>query len=340
MKFLDEAKIYLQSGKGGNGCVSFRREKFIEYGGPDGGDGGSGGDVIFKCVTNRNTLIDFRFTQHFKAKRGKDGAGKRKKGAKGQSILIEIPQGTSVYNDDKSIKLLEFKKNEEELVFLKGGNGGFGNYKFKSSKNISPKTSNPGYPGKEMWVRLRLNLIADIGIIGLPNVGKSSFLKVTTKATPKIADYPFTTLSPNLGVISFDNFDELVIADIPGIIKNANKGVGLGLKFLGHIEKCSFLLHFLDINDKHIIRNYRNIRKELKKYGKSIEEKEEIIILSKSDLCSIKFRNTQLSKIKSISKNKIYVISIKYEDTIKNLKSILFKKKKIFKKTKHKKWSP
>ena len=167
MKFLDEAKIYLQSGKGGNGCVSFRREKFIEYGGPDGGDGGNGGDIIFRCVSNRNTLIDFRFKQHFKARAGKDGSGKRKKGAKGDSLFIEVPLGTSVYSDDKSIKLIEFSKNNEELVFLKGGNGGFGNYKFKSSKNISPKTSNPGYPGKEMWVRLRLNLIADIGIIGL-----------------------------------------------------------------------------------------------------------------------------------------------------------------------------
>ena len=254
MKFLDQAKIFVKAGNGGSGSASFRREKFIEYGGPDGGDGGNGGDIVFKCVTNRNTLIDFRFKQHFRAKSGKDGSGKRKKGAQGDSILIEVPQGTSIYNDDKSVKLLELKKANEELVFLKGGNGGFGNYKFKSSKNISPRTSNPGYPGKDMWVRLRMNLIADVGIIGLPNVGKSSFLKSTTRANPKIANYPFTTLAPNLGVVSFDNYDELVIADIPGIIKNANKGIGLGLKFLGHVEKCNLLLHFLDINDKHILK--------------------------------------------------------------------------------------
>ena len=340
MKFLDEAKIYLQSGKGGNGCASFRREKFIEYGGPDGGDGGNGGDIVFKCVTNRNTLIDFRFKQHFKAKSGKDGSGKRKKGAQGDSVLIEVPQGTSIYNDDKSVKLLELKKANEELVFLKGGNGGFGNYKFKSSKNISPRTSNPGYPGKEMWVRLRMNLIADVGIIGLPNVGKSSFLKSTTRANPKIANYPFTTLAPNLGVVSFDNYDELVIADIPGIIKNANKGIGLGLKFLGHVEKCNLLLHFLDINDKHILKNYKNIRKELRQYGKSIEEKEEIIVLTKSDLCDEDFTKKQLAKINSISKNKTCVVSIKYATSIKNLITILFKEKKIIEKPKKNKWSP
>ena len=340
MKFLDEAKIYLQSGKGGNGCVSFRREKFIEYGGPDGGDGGNGGDIIFRCVSNRNTLIDFRFKQHFKARAGKDGSGKRKKGAKGDSLLIEVPVGTSVYSDDKSIKLIEFSKNNEELVFLKGGNGGFGNYKFKSSKNISPKTSNPGYPGKEMWVRLRLNLIADIGIIGLPNVGKSSFLNITTRANPKIANYPFTTIIPNLGVVNLGNFDELVIADIPGIIKNANKGVGLGLKFLGHIEKCNLLLHFLDVNDNQIINNYKNIRNELQKYSKYVADKKEIIVLTKSDLCSENYKQTQLKKINGISKNKICIISIKDKKSIMDLKKILFREKKAFYNIKTEKWSP
>ncbi|MAJ24826.1 MAG: GTPase ObgE, partial [Rickettsiales bacterium] len=242
MKFLDEAKIFLRSGSGGNGCVSFRREKFIEYGGPDGGDGGKGGDIVFRAVNNKNTLIDFRFKQHFRATRGKDGAGKKKKGPSGKPLYIEVPCGTSIYTDDKSVKLLELTKEFEEFTFLKGGKGGFGNYRFKSSRNVTPKKSNPGEAGNEVWVRLRLNLIADVGIIGLPNVGKSSFLNSITNANPKIANYPFTTLHPNLGVINYDNYNEIILADIPGIIKNASEGIGLGIKFLGHIEKCKFLL--------------------------------------------------------------------------------------------------
>ena len=292
MKFLDEAKIFLQSGAGGNGCVSFRREKYIEYGGPDGGDGGNGGDIVFRAVSNKNTLIDFRYQQHFKANRGKDGSGKRKKGPSGKALFIDVPYGTSVYTEDKSTKLLELNKDSEEAMLLKGGKGGFGNFKFKSSRNVSPKKSNPGQPGNAMWVRLRLNLIADAGIIGLPNVGKSSFLKSITNANPKIGDYPFTTLHPNLGVVTYKNYEELVIADIPGIIKNASSGVGLGIKFLGHIEKCKVLLHFLDCSQKNITKNYEIIREELLKYGSGLNEKKEILVLTKSDLID----KTQLAK--------------------------------------------
>ncbi len=340
MKFLDEAKIYLQSGGGGNGCVSFRREKYIEYGGPDGGDGGNGGDIVFKCVSNKNTLIDFRYKQHFKAGRGSDGQGKRKKGSNGKTLLIEVPIGTSIYTDDKSTKLLELDKELKESTFLKGGKGGFGNYKFKSSRNISPKNSNPGLPGQDMWIRLRLNLIADVGIVGLPNVGKSTFLKIITNARPKIANYPFTTLYPHLGVINYDNYSELVLADIPGIIKNASKGVGLGIKFLGHIEKCNALLHFIDLSSNKIEKNYEIIRNELISYGKNLDNKKEIIVLTKADLCSEESKIKKLKEIKNFTKEKVHCISVKNKESILELKNLLYsfwndKKIKI-----KEKWTP
>ena len=340
MKFLDEAKIFLQSGKGGNGCVSFRREKYIEFGGPDGGDGGKGGNIFFKGVLNKNTLIDFRFRQHFKAQKGRDGAGKKKKGANGKNIFIEVPVGTSIYNDDYSVKLLEIKEENSELLFLAGGNGGFGNYKFKSSKNITPKKANAGYPGEEMWVRLRLNLIADIGIIGLPNAGKSSFLKFVTNASPKIADYPFTTLFPNLGVIYNKDHQEIILADIPGIIKNAYKGLGLGLKFLGHVEKCSQILHFIDISKRDIIKQYEIIRKELSKYGKGLDKKKEIIVLTKKDLVNEKVYSEKKKQLEHYTEKNNYAISIKDKISIDKLVNKLIFKNESMSKNKENKWSP
>tara|TARA_B100001248_G_C27385280_1_gene459298 strand:+ start:484 stop:1506 length:1023 start_codon:yes stop_codon:yes gene_type:complete len=340
MKFLDEAKIFLQSGKGGNGCVSFRREKYVEFGGPDGGDGGKGGDILFKGSLNKNTLIDFRFRQHYKAQKGKDGAGKKKKGATGNNICIEVPVGTSIYNEDYTIKLLEILDDNNPHLFLKGGNGGFGNYRFKSSKNITPKKANVGYPGEETWVRLRLNLIADIGIIGLPNAGKSSFLKYVTNANPKIASYPFTTLFPNLGVVSNRDYKEIILADIPGIIENAYKGSGLGLKFLGHIEKCSKILHFIDISKKDIIDKYKIIRKELSKYGKGLDEKKEIIVLTKKDLVSEETSRKKLAELKNITKKNNYSISIKDKSSIVKLLNNLFLKERNIMNKEVNKWTP
>ena len=340
MKFLDEAKIFLQSGSGGNGCVSFRREKYIEYGGPDGGDGGNGGDIVFRAVNNKNTLIDFRYKQHFKATKGKDGAGKRKKGPSGSTLFVDVPCGTSIYSDDKSIKLLELNKEFEEALFLKGGKGGFGNYKFKSSRNVAPKKSNPGEPGNSTWVRLRLNLIADVGIIGLPNVGKSSFLKSVTNASPKIGDYPFTTLHPNLGVVNYDNHSEIIIADIPGIIKNASNGIGLGIKFLGHIEKCKILLHFLDCSQKNIIKNYEIIRAELSKYGSELKEKKEILVLTKSDLVTEEKINQYKKKLADFCDNNVVSISINDLNSLNTLKKLLLSEKIKNDKVILKKWHP
>ena len=340
MKFLDEAKIFLQSGAGGNGCVSFRREKYIEYGGPDGGDGGNGGDIVFRAVSNKNTLVDFRYKQHFKADRGKDGSGKRKKGTSGKLLFIDVPCGTSVYTDDKSTKLLELNKEFEEAMILKGGKGGFGNFKFKSSRNVAPKKSNPGQPGNAMWVRLRLNLIADVGIIGLPNVGKSSFLKSITNANPKIGDYPFTTLHPNLGVVSYENYEELVIADIPGIIKNASSGTGLGLKFLGHVEKCKVLLHFLDCSKKNIKKNYEIIREELSKYGSGLKEKKEILVLTKSDLISDIQADKYSKQLKNYFNKNVISISINDLNSLIALKKLLLSEKNKNKQFDKKKWQP
>ena len=340
MKFLDEAKIFLQSGAGGNGCVSFRREKYIEYGGPDGGDGGKGGDIVFRAISNKNTLIDFRYKQHFKANKGKDGSGKRKKGQSGKALFIDVPCGTSIYSDDKSTKLLELNKEFEEAMILKGGKGGFGNYRFKSSRNVTPKKSNPGKSGDAMWVRLRLNLIADAGIIGLPNVGKSSFLKSVTNANPKIGNYPFTTLHPNLGVVNYEHYEELVIADIPGIIKNASTGIGLGIKFLGHVEKCKVLLHFLDCSQKNIIKNYEIIREELSKYGSGLKEKKEILVLTKSDLLNENLINKYSQKLKDYSNKNVISISINNSNSLIALKKLLLSEKIKTKQEDKKKWKP
>ena len=282
MKFLDEAKIYLKSGDGGDGCVSFRREKFIEFGGPDGGDGGRGGDIEFICVDNINTLIDFRYKQHFKAGRGTHGMGRNRSGPKGKTITIQVPIGTQILSEDKKEILADMTAAGETAIFLRGGDGGRGNARFKSSINQAPRRYDPGWPGEERWIWLRLKLIADAGIIGLPNAGKSTFLSAVTRAHPKIGDYPFTTLYPNLGMVRHGN-DEFVLADIPGIIDGASDGAGLGTRFLGHVERCRVLLHLIDVTSDNPVDSYKTIRKEIEAYGGGLAEKREIIALNKCD---------------------------------------------------------
>ena len=303
MKFLDQAKIYIASGNGGDGCASFRREKYIEYGGPNGGDGGNGGNIIFKIDKNLNTLIDFRYQQHFKAKRGENGKGKNQTGAKGSNLVIKVPPGTEIYNEDKSVLLMDLTKQEEEIVFVKGGNGGLGNSHFKSSVNQAPRKFTKGEIGQEKWIWLSLKLFADIGIIGKPNAGKSTFLSKVSNANPKIGDYPFTTLHPVLGTIKkFDK--EIVLADIPGLIEGAHEGKGLGDKFLAHIERCKCLLHFVDATDENWHKNYNTVRNEISKYSKKIETKKEIIVLSKFDLIESQIEDI-IEKIKKTISSKI-----------------------------------
>lgn len=282
MKFLDEAKIYLRSGDGGNGCVSFRREKYIEYGGPDGGDGGRGGDIVFECVQGLNTLIDFRYKQHFKAPRGIDGMGRNRSGSSGKELVVKVPPGTQVMDEDKEEVLADLTEPGQRIVLLKGGNGGFGNTHFKSSVNQAPRRANPGLEGQEVWVWLRLKLIADAGLIGLPNAGKSTFLAACTRAHPKIADYPFTTLHPNLGVVAIDD-RTFVLADIPGLIEGASEGAGLGTRFLGHVERCGVLLHLVDGTAENVGDAYETVRGELAAYGGGLDEKPEIVALNKID---------------------------------------------------------
>ena len=282
MKFLDEAKIYVKSGNGGPGCISFRREKCAEYGGPDGGNGGRGGDVIFESVQNLNTLIDFRYTQHFKAQNGVHGSGRNRTGGAGDTILVKVPVGTQVLADDKETILYDFDKKGQRVTVLKGGDGGFGNAHYKSATNQAPRKSTPGWEGQEMDLWLRLKLIADAGLLGMPNAGKSTFLSAVTRAKPKIADYPFTTLHPNLGAIKVANH-EFVIADIPGLIEGANEGHGLGTRFLGHVERTSILLHLVDITQDDIVKTYRTVRNELEKYDPILAGKREIVALNKSD---------------------------------------------------------
>src|ERR1700674_3672995 len=266
MKFLDEAKVYIRSGDGGNGCVAFRREKFIEFGGPSGGDGGKGGDVVAMAVEGLNTLIDYRYQQHFKAKPGGGGMGKDRHDANGPDIVLKVPAGTQIYEDDGETLLADLDKPGERVVLARGGNGGFGNTHFKSSTNRAPRHANPGQPGEERMIRLRLKLIADAGLIGLPNAGKSTFLAAVSAAKPKIADYPFTTLHPQLGVVSVDE-REFVLADIPGLVERAHDGAGLGDRFLGHVERCRALLHLIDGTCEHAGRAYKTVRAELSAYG-------------------------------------------------------------------------
>src|SRR6478736_3657889 len=282
MKFLDEAKVYIASGAGGNGCVSFRREKFIEFGGPNGGDGGRGGDVVVEAVNGLNTLIDYRYQQHFKAQRGGNGMGKDCAGANGKDVVLKVPIGTQVYEEDGETQIADLTKVGQRVTISKGGNGGFGNAYFKSSTNRAPRKANPGQPGEELTIRLRLKLIADAGLIGLPNAGKSTFLSVVSAAKPKIADYPFTTLHPQLGVVRIDE-REFVIADLPGLIEGAHEGVGLGDRFLGHTERCRVLLHLVDGTGEDPAGAYQTVRNELEAYGHGLEDKPEIVALTKAD---------------------------------------------------------
>lgn len=283
MRFLDQAKVYVRSGDGGNGCVSFRREKFIEFGGPNGGDGGRGGDVWVEAVPGLNTLIDYRYQQHIKAGRGQNGMGKDRHGAGGGDVVLKVPVGTQILEDDRETLIADLTAPGQRVRLAAGGNGGFGNSRFKSSVNQAPRRANPGLPGEERWVWLRLKLLADAGLVGLPNAGKSTFLTAISRARPKVADYPFTTLTPHLGVATTDG-REIVVADIPGIIEGASEGAGLGLRFLGHVERCAVLLHLIDGGQEDVAGAYRLIRRELADYGHGLADKAEIVGLNKIDL--------------------------------------------------------
>ena len=308
MKFLDQAKIHIQSGNGGNGCVSFRREKFVEFGGPNGGNGGKGGDIIIKCVDGLNTLIDYRYRQHFKAKNGSPGMGSDKTGRSGEDTIIEVPRGTLILEEDNEEVIADVVNKDQSLTILKGGNGGFGNAHFKSSENQTPRTANDGENGQEKWIWLRLKLIADIGLIGLPNAGKSTLISTVSEAKPKIADYPFTTLNPVLGIAKY-NDNELVIADIPGLIEGAHEGKGLGDRFLGHIERCNLLLHLVDANDTDVINSWKTVRNEISAYSKELDEKKEIIVLSKSDSINEEKLDEKLIILKDYTNKDVFKMS-------------------------------
>ncbi|MBS7696810.1 MULTISPECIES: GTPase ObgE [unclassified Chelatococcus] len=308
MKFLDQAKVYVRSGDGGAGCVSFRREKFIEFGGPNGGDGGRGGDVVVECTDGLNTLIDYRYQQHFKARPGMHGMGKNRNGPRGDDVVLKVPQGTEIYTEDGETLLADMTEVGQRVVLARGGNGGFGNAYFKSSTNQAPRHANPGQTGTEMWIWLRLKLIADAGLVGLPNAGKSTFLAAVSAAKPKIADYPFTTLHPGLGVVGVDG-REFVLADIPGLIEGAHEGHGLGDRFLGHVERCRVLLHLVDGTGEHAGKAYKTVRAELEAYGHGLSEKPEIVVLTKADSLDDQTRKDQVARLKRASKRTPYVIS-------------------------------
>ncbi len=322
MKFLDQVKIYIKAGDGGSGSPSFRREKFIEFGGPDGGDGGKGGSVVLVSERNLNTLIDYRYQQHFKAERGGDGKGKNQTGKGGDNLYLKVPIGTQVFEEDNKTLIFDFKKEKEEYTAAIGGKGGFGNTRFKSSTNRAPRKFTKGLKGENFWIWLQLKTIADIGIIGLPNAGKSSLLASITSANPKIANYKFTTLNPNLGVALYDD-KEITLADIPGLIEGAHKGVGLGTKFLKHIERCKTLLHLIDVTEKDLIRSYKQIRAELGKYSKSLLKKNEIIVLNKIDLIDKKNLDSKKKILSGKIKKKIYDLSTLDKSKISKIKSKL-----------------
>lgn len=322
MKFLDQAKIYLESGHGGPGCVSFRREKYIEYGGPDGGNGGKGGDIYFEVVDTLNTLIDFRYQQHFRAENGHHGAGRLRTGADGQDLVIRVPVGTEILDEDKETVLADLTQAGQKILFLKGGDGGFGNTHYKSSVNQAPRKFTPGWPGQEIAIWLRLKLIADIGLLGLPNAGKSTFLAACSNARPKIADYPFTTLYPNLGVVRVGNRD-YIIADIPGLIEGAHEGHGLGDRFLGHVERTAALLHLIDCTQDDIVGAYNTIRNELHEYGGGLEEKEEVIALTKADALGEELAADQARTLEKAIGKKVHVISAVSGYNIKELQFLL-----------------
>jgi GTP-binding protein len=308
MKFLDEAKVYVRSGDGGNGCVAFRREKFIEHGGPSGGNGGRGGDVVVEAVDGLNTLIDYRYAQHFKARPGVPGQGKDRHGARGNDVVLKVPAGTQIFDEDKETLIADLTKSGERIVLAEGGNGGFGNAHFKSSTNRAPRNANPGQPGEERWIWLRLKLIADAGLVGLPNAGKSTFLAAVSAAKPKIADYPFTTLNPQLGVVESDG-REFVLADIPGLIEGAHEGMGLGDRFLGHIERCRVVLHLVDGTGEHAGNDYNTVRAELEAYGEGLADKHEIVALTKIDALTPELVKQQAARLKRASKQTPLLLS-------------------------------
>jgi len=322
MKFLDQIKIYIKAGNGGDGSPSFRREKFIEYGGPDGGDGGKGGSVILKAEQNLNTLIDYRYQQHHKAKRGENGAGQNRTGKSGQNLILKVPLGTQVFEEDNKTLIFDFTKISEEFVAANGGKGGLGNTRFKSSTNRAPRKFTKGALGEEFIIWLQLKTIADIGIIGLPNAGKSSLLASVTNANPKIANYQFTTLNPNLGVASYDN-KEITIADIPGLIEGAHKGTGLGIKFLKHIERCKSLLHLIDITNDDLKKNYKQVKNELKEYSSKLNRKKELIVLNKTDLIEEKEVKKIIKHFKKNIKSEVVSLSTLNKSSVSKIKSKL-----------------
>ena len=324
MKFLDQAKIYIKAGNGGSGSASFRREKFVEYGGPDGGDGGEGGSIIFQSDRNLNTLIDFRYAQHFKAQHGKPGSKRNKTGANGEDLILKVPLGTQLYEEDNNTLIYDFTKNKEKYLVASGGKGGLGNVRFKSSTNRAPRKKTNGKLGEEFWIWLQLKVIADIGIIGKPNAGKSSLLAALTRAKPKIANYPFTTINPNLGV-SYYGGKEITLADIPGLVEGAHKGIGLGDKFLRHIERCKILLHLIDLSEDNLFNSYKKIKLELSNYDKNLIKKKEIIFFNKSDLLEDNEINEKLMDFKKKIKTKYEIVSVYSNKDIQKIKKLLIK---------------
>ena len=322
MKFLDQAKIYVKAGDGGSGSASFRREKFIEFGGPDGGDGGDGGSVVLIAAANLNTLIDFRFQQHFKAEKGRNGMGKKKSGRAGNDLFLKVPVGTQIFEEDNNTLIEDLKKIGQKIIVAQGGKKGLGNVRFKSSTNRAPRRKTDGTKGESFWIWLQLKVIADVGIIGMPNAGKSSLLSVLTKAKPKIANYPFTTLNPNLGVTNYSD-KEVTLADIPGLIEGAHEGTGLGDKFLRHIERCKSLIHLIDITDEDILENYLKIRKELSKYSSNLLKKKEIIVFNKIDMINVNEIKKKINAFKKKIKKNIYKISVVQNKGLVNIKKLL-----------------
>jgi len=324
MKFLDQAKIYIKAGNGGSGSASFRREKFIEFGGPDGGDGGAGGSIIAQADRNLNTLIDFRYSQHFKAQHGKPGSKRNRTGANGENLILKIPVGTQIFEEDNNTLIYDFTKNKEKYLLASGGEGGLGNVRFKSSTNRAPKKKTTGKAGEEFWIWLQLKVIADVGIIGKPNAGKSSLLAALTRAKPKIANYPFTTINPNLGVTYYDR-REVTLADIPGLVEGAHRGVGLGDKFLRHIERCKVLLHLIDLSEENLVETYKQIVRELSSYDKKLSEKREIIVFNKSDLLKSDEIKKKLDNFKRRIETKYEIVSVFSNKDIQKIKKKLIK---------------
>lgn len=331
MHFIDEAKIFTKAGDGGAGCVSFRREKFVEYGGPDGGNGGRGASIILEAVPGLNTLIDFRYKQHFKAPKGEHGKGKNRHGAAPDDIIIPVPVGTQVFDEEDETLIIDMTEVGQRLVLVKGGDGGMGNTHYKSSINQSPRRATPGYPGEERWVWLKLKLLSDAGLLGLPNAGKSTFLGAVSRAKPKIADYPFTTLKPQLGVVYIDD-KEFVMADIPGLIEGAHQGIGLGDRFLKHVERCGVLLHLVDGTQDNVGESYTTIRNELAAYSEELAEKQEILALNKCDAMSDDDIAQKKQELAEVSGQKVYVISGATNQGITDVLRLLYKEIREFRK--------